>query len=232
MKILLCDDDEIFLTELKEHVCAYMEKRLIKYEIVAVTDPEDIFLSSDAYDLIFMDIELGSLNGLEIAKTLRKRNGKAIIFFITSFNGYQDEAMDLRAFRFFEKPFDAQRLDSSLDKAMEYLDEIYVDTFLVSGDEQKKISVDDIIYIRRENRKVILTSADGEYITKESFDDWCEKLPNLFFYQIHKSFLVNLHYVDIYKYNAVYLNDGTRLPIAPRKQSAFHKYWFDYLRRR
>lgn len=140
--------------------------------------------------------------------------------------------MDLQAFRFFGKPIDVKRLYSGLDKAMEYIDGAYVDVFLYGDGAQQRVLVDDILYITRSNRKVILVTKAGEFTAKESFDHWCEQLPPLFFYPVHKSFLVNLHYVNRYSYNEIILTDNTRIPIAPRRQSAFHKFWFDYLRRR
>ena len=120
----------------------------------------------------------------------------------------------------------------SLDKAMEYIDESYIDLFLYCNGEHKRILVDDIIYIRRDNRKIILTTTDKkEYITKEKLEEWNLKLPNTFFYLVHKSFLINLHYVTKYSYTELYLDDN-RIPIATRKQAEFHKYWLKYLRRR
>ena len=81
--------------------------------------------------------------------------------------------MDLHAFRFFEKPFDVQRLYASLDKALQYIDKTYIDLFLYNGGEDKKILVDDIVYIRRENRKVILRTREGkEYVTRRDLNQW------------------------------------------------------------
>lgn len=89
----------------------------------------------------------------------------------------------------FEKPFNVQRLYSSLDKAMEYIDESYVDIFLYNQGEHKLILVDDIVYIRRENRKIILTTSDRkEYVTRETLDEWINKLPNTFFTWFIKAF--------------------------------------------
>ena len=70
------------------------------------------------------------IDGITIAKELKERNEKVVIFFVTAFDEYQDEAMDLHAFRFFEKPFDVQRLYASLDKALQYIDKTYIDLFL------------------------------------------------------------------------------------------------------
>ena len=66
----------------------------------------------------------------------------------------------MQVFRFFEKPFDVNRLYSSLDKAMEYIDGAYVDVFIYSNKEHKRVLIDDIIYIENENRKTHLYTKD------------------------------------------------------------------------
>lgn len=232
MKILICDDQIEFINETKNHVEEYMKSHFINYEIEVETNPQKIIDNDSIYQLAFLDIQMEQVDGLSLAKVLKERNPKMIIFFITSFNDYQDDAMDLRAFRFFEKPFNAERLYSGLDKAMEYIDETYIDFYLYTNNEQKKILIDDVIYVERLNRQVHLVTTQGKFITRESFDDWCETLQNTFFYRVHKSFIVNLHYVTSYKYSELILQNEISIPIATRRQSDFHKFWFAYLRRR
>lgn len=232
MNILICDDETVFLESLRAHIQAYMKNHFIPCHIFATTDAKEVLNSNESYTLAFLDIQMEQLDGISLAKELKRRNGKVAIFFVTSYCEYQDDAMDLNAFRYFEKPFDVNRLYSGLDKAMEYIDGAYIDLFLYDQKAQKRILVDDILYVMRDNRRVIMTTQDHSFSTRESFDDWCKKLPNLFFYQVHKSFLVNLHYVNKYAYTELYLTNGVRIPIATRKQAGFHKYWFEYLRRR
>lgn len=232
MRILICDDEAKYLDLLQIHVQEYMANRYIPCEITTATDPVSILQGGQSFDLAFLDIQMEGIDGISLAKELKKRNNKLALFFITNYDEYQDDAMDLQAFRFFEKPFDVRRLYSGLDKAMEYIDGAYVDVFLYGNGVQQRVLVDDIMYVTRNNRKVVLVTRDGEFYTAQSFDEWCEKLPTLFFYPVHKSFLVNLHYVDKYSYSELFLNNGVRIPIAPRKQSVFHKFWFEYLRRR
>lgn len=232
LKILFCDDDRKAIDELVVAVSEYMNKKLIKNEIVTTTSSKEVLESSEIFDLAFLDIQMDEADGLSVAKELKRRNSKVIIFFVTDYKEFQDDAMDLRVFRFYEKPFDVKRLYSGLDKAMEYLDETYVDIFVQQKGIQIKLYIDDIIYIKRENRKVTIVTKDGEFDTFETLDYWCDKLPTTFFYLVHKSFLVNLHYVTSYSYIELYLEKTIRIPIAPRKQADFHKYWFSYLRGR
>lgn len=230
MKILICDDEEKYIDILKVHIDEYMKTHYIQSTIETNTSARDIFNGSDIFDLAFLDIQMDEVDGLSLAKELKKRNEKIIIFFVTNYPEFQDDAMDLRVFRFFSKPFDVERLYSGLDKALEYLNECYVDIYINRGREHIRFFVDDIVYVKRENRCVIIVTKNGEIKTTQSFDCLCEKLANTYFYLVHKSFYVNLHYVEKYEYDEIIINGGQRIGVASRKQSDFHKYWFLYLR--
>jgi two-component system LytT family response regulator len=232
MRILICDDEAKYVNELNVHVQEYMKNHFIQCSIDISSSPKEVLKKNKTYDLVFLDIQMPEINGLEIAHKLKERNSKVVIFFVTAFNKYQDDAMDLQIFRFFEKPFDVKRLYSSLDKAMEYIDGSYVDVFVQNNTEHIRILVDDIIYIKRDNRKNYLFTKDNTYVIRESIMEWNNKLPTTFFYLVHKSFLVNLHYITKYNYTELFLNETIRVPVASRKQAEFHKFWFDYLIRR
>ena len=232
MKILICDDEQQYVDELKIHIENFMQSRVADFTIDTANNPQAVADSNEIYQLAFLDIQMDELNGISLAKILKERNSKIVIFFVTSYNDYQDEAMDLRAFRFFEKPLNADRLYSGLEKAMEYIDESYVDFYVWTDNEHKQILVDDVIYVERGNRQVTLVTTQGNFTTRESFDEWCAILQNSFYYRVHKSFIVNLHYVTGYKYSELFVQNNVRIPIASRRQTDFHKFWFAYLRRR
>ena len=224
MKILICDDEQTYLNTLRIHIEEYMKNHHIPCAITAVVDPLRIAQDDTVFDLAFLDIQMPGVDGITLAKELRQRNPKLALFFVTNYDCYQDDAMDLRAFRFFEKPFNANRLYAGLDKAMEYIDGAYVDLFLFENAAVQRVIAD--------GRRASVITLGKVYSTADKYDDLCEKLPQLFFYPVHKSFFVNLHYIDRYTYTELLLSDGTKIPIAPRRQSAFHKFWFEYLRRK
>lgn len=232
MKILICDDEIQYVEMLQSNIQAYMQCHSLNCHITVATSPEQVVKSNMCYDLAFLDIQMEGMDGITLAKKLKEQNGKIALFFVTNYDEYQDDAMDLRAFRFFSKPFDINRLYSGLDKAMEYIDGAYVDIFLYSNNIQQRILVDDILYITRLNRQVVLITKSEKLIVRENYDILCDKMPSLFFYPVHKSFYINLHYIKRYAYSEVYLTNDTRIPVASRKQAQFHKYWFEYLRRR
>ena len=232
MNIFLCDDDPVYLQALYDGVSAYMAEHHLPYAITSCTDPAQALSTRSRFDIAFLDIQIGEQNGISVAEALREQNEKLILFFITNFDAYQDDAMDLQAFRFFTKPFSRERLRSGLDKAMEYLDGTQIDLYLSGSDLVRRMLVDDILYLTRSGRNVRLFSQDGPLDLRMRYDDVCAQLPQRFFYPVHKSFFVNVHYIQEYRYTAVTLTDGTRIPVAPRRQSEFHQYWFDYLKRR
>lgn len=232
MKILICDDEQTHVDTLQVYIEEYMRSHHIRFEITATTDATQILAMDKRFDLAILDIQMDACDGISLAKKLKKQNSRIALFFVTNYDEYQDDAMDLQAFRFFQKPFQTKRLYAGLDKAMEYIDGAYIDIFLSEKAVSQKVIVDDILYVTREGRKTSLITRQEEYTLSEKYDVFCECLPQRFFYPVHKSFFVNLHYVQRYSYTELILSNGVRIPIAPRRQSAFHKFWFEYLRRR
>ena len=231
MRILICDDEECYIQPLRKCLEQYMAEHSIPFDITKLSHPQVVLTSKDAFDIAFLDIQMEGVDGLTLAKELRRRNRKTALLFITNYEGYQDSAMDLQALRYFTKPFDPDRLISGLDKALEYIDGAYVDVFLYSGGVQQRVLVDDILYLTLEGRKVAIQTDKNRFLVTGKLEDWLERFPHTFFRQPHKSFLVNLHHVDWYSYSELQMSDGTRIPIAPKKQPEFRRVWFEYIGR-
>lgn len=231
MRILICDDEVRYIQPLRKCMEQYMAEHNIPSEITETVAPQKILLSKEVYDIAFLDIQMENVDGLTLAKELRQRNRKTALFFITNYEGYQDNAMDLQALRYFKKPFEPERLIAGLDKALEYIDGAYVDVFLYSGGVQQRVLVDDILYLTLDGRKVAIQTAKSRFLVTGKLEEWIERFPHTFFRQPHKSFLVNLHHVERYAYSELQMSDGTRIPIAPKKQPEFRRIWFEYIGR-
>lgn len=231
MRILICDDEVRYIQPLRKCLEQYMAEHNIPSEITETVAPQKILLSKEVYDIAFLDIQMENVDGLTLAKELRQRNRKTALFFITNYEGYQDNAMDLQALRYFKKPFEPDRLIAGLDKALEYIDGAYVDVFLYSGGVQQRVLVDDILYLTLDGRKVAIQTAKSRFLVTGKLEEWIERFPHTFFRQPHKSFLVNLHHIERYAYSELQMSDGTRIPIAPKKQPEFRRIWFEYIGR-
>lgn len=80
MKILICDDEQQYIDKLKMHIEKFMQCRFINYEIVTSNNPQTILKSNDVYQLAFLDIQMDEIDGISLAKTLKERNNKIVIF--------------------------------------------------------------------------------------------------------------------------------------------------------
>lgn len=88
MKILICYDEEQYLDVLCAHVQDYMGKRFIECEIVRATSPLEVLQQDLRYDLAFLDIQMEGMDGISLAKELKKHNSKLALFFVTNYEEY------------------------------------------------------------------------------------------------------------------------------------------------
>lgn len=230
LNILLCDDEEVYLNDLLEKVKGYLQTRRIEAEITATLHAESVLQWEAPYDIALLDIQMQTIDGIAFAKALRQHNERIIIFFVTAFSEYQDDVMDFQAFRFFEKPVNPERLYAGLDKALQYLNLLFVDVYVKTDSCVKKLHMDDIILVKTAGREISVVTEQETYTLWDTLEEWAIKLNAPYFYRIHKSYLVNLHHVRQYSYKEITMSDGECVPIPTRKQSSFHQVWFDYLR--
>lgn len=230
MKILICDDEQFFVDELKTKIEQFTEQKHIDCEIYTSNDPAVVENDGNVYQIAFLDIKMKPIDGLALAKILKKRNKKVVLFFITAYNMYQDDVMDISAFRFFEKPINEQRLYDGLEKAIEYIDENCKSIWFVAENVQRTVLSSDIVYVERKNRQVILVTENSEYITRESFEYWSTSLQSSFFCKVHNSIIINLNYVTSYENEQIILCNNIKIPISLRRRSDFRRIWLDFLR--
>lgn len=231
LKILLCDDEKKYLEDLLEKVQEYMRSRSIEAELVTAPSAESVLKQNGFFcDIAFLDIEMRSLDGIALAKALRERNEHVIIFFVTAYTEYQDDVMDFQAFRFYEKPVSPERLYAGLDKAMRYMDNLFVDMYVKTDGCVKRLYIDDILLVKTEGRELRVVTENTVYCLRGKMDEWEKKLDMPYFCRVHKSFLINMHHICQYSYKEVVMINGEHVPIPSRKQATFHQVWFEYLR--
>lgn len=210
----------------------YCDERGISCFCDCFNTGEDSIASETIYNIAFLDIEIGNISGLDIAKQLKQRNKNVIVFFITDYEKYIDDAMDLFALRFLKKPLDYSRFYSGLDKAIELINQDVISFYLKDSGKLLKINSSDIMYIEIIDHKTKVVTTNGTYFSGDTLDDWQKRLTHLSFYRVHKSYILNLDSVLEYSRSSVILNNGELVAISSRNQTAFRKYFHDYLKRR
>ena len=119
MRILICDDNPLMVEEIHKYIQLYFQRSNSKCpEVVCFTDGESLLSDEGDKDLVFLDVEMPGFNGIYIGNELKKKNNKIIIFVVTAFSEYLDDAMRFHVFRYLSKPLDQQRFFRNMDDAI------------------------------------------------------------------------------------------------------------------
>ncbi len=231
MNIAICDDVKNCQNDIEKHLVFYFNDNKIPLNIFKFDTTDELLKSNIIFDIAFLDVELGTENGIEAGKQLRLRNERLIIFVVTAHNRYLDDAFDLKAFRFLPKPIQPLRLYTALDSAVELLNNTFI-TFIESKTNKRiRIAVREIIFVEISNRKTKITTENGIYFSDERILYWRDVLSASYFAVPHSSFIINMNYSAEYKRTELilkYKENEYKIPIAAKNQSEFRKTYFNF----
>lgn len=183
------------------------------------------------YALLVLDIEMGEINGLELAKRIRLEDQGIPILFVTGYDEYMQYGYDVAALHYLLKPVHREKLFQALDKLGER--EEAAKSLIVNAEhEVRRIPVRAVFYVEADGHGSILHTAEGAVPVKESFGEMEKQLlPAGEAIKCHRAYLVNLRYVSAIRNAELILDHGERLPIARSRmkdvQSAFLRYYKD-----
>lgn len=231
MKIVLCDDDGLFILTLKEQLQLFFRQNHLPLpEIISFTNGEDLLSYPGDIDILFLDIEMPGINGIAVGEALKKRSSKTIIFIVTSYSEYLDDAMRFHVFRYLSKPLDMQRLFRNLKDALALYHSVSENIIVETRQEIVKLPVNDIIAVEAQGRRVTVHTAKKDYESVHGMRYWVEKLPKNCFLQSHRSFIVNLRHVNNFSHDLISLADGRfSAYLTKRKFTEFKNAYLLYL---
>lgn len=233
MKVLICDDDPGIIVQIKKLLSSISKQSAYKFHFICFSNGDDILSKNLKVDFAFIDIEMPGVNGLTVTKHLQSINPNIIIFIVTSFHGYLDDAMDLNVFRFLSKPIDENRFQKSMETALNLYHQSTETIILDSFDEHHVIFTADILYLTIDNRKTRIYTKYNDYLLSQKFDYWKERLEQYgYFAQSHYSFIVNLKNVTDFNKNEITISNGTdriKIPISRGFYQSFKKSLYEYM---
>ena len=234
MRIAICDDEK----NIRELIANKVAKQYQDANIIFYNSGEELLLSDEHIDILFLDIQMQGKNGMETARELRKKDKKIIIIFVTAVEEYVFQAFDVGAFNYIVKPIDDTKFTEVLHRAIEEWnakkltnqepEEKYL--MINNGGVHIKVTIDDIVYAEVFNRKVVIHKLNEtiEYYGKMSD---LEALAGDSFFRPHRAYLINFKYVEKYDATTIYLEKGTAL-MAKQKYPEFVKKYMKYNQRR
>lgn len=228
MKIAICDNEQEYCVFLKQIISFYCHDKQIEYSCFDFDSGEALLQSEQHFDILFLDIEMDGLNGIETAKAINRKNRDTIIFIVTAYQKYLDEAMDLDVFRYIDKPINQQRIYAGLDKAVEFLNHNRI-TFKTRNDGIVCVRKSDIIYVEVIAKNVYVVTLEKKYLAREKMDYFKEELSTSYFVVPHHSYIVNLNYVIQFKRNILQMIDKSVISIALKKQALIKKKFMYFM---
>lgn len=227
MKCVIIDDEPLAIDVIESYI-----KQIGGLEIVAkFTNPLDaiILLNKHNIDLVFLDIEMPNLTGIDLVKAI---NNIPQFIFTTAYPEYALEGFNLNATDYLVKPIPFHRFLTAISKAKEkyefeqnslsnvspagiLLTKTFDDFIFVKSEYEKiKINIDSIKYIQGLNDYIKIYSANSPkaVLTLSSFKDIMDKLPPSQFIRIHRSYIVNVGFIDALQKTKVII-DKIRIPI-------------------
>lgn len=229
MKIAICDDEIRFVENVKKHIAFYSNEKGVDIEVYAFCAPNDLLKTNEIYNIAILDVEMPDMNGLELGEKLREKNRHIILMYITAHTKYLDDALNLNATRFFEKPIDSKRFYLGLDDAIKRIDETIIDIYLRNEDSVINIAAEDIVYVEISNRKTKVVTENKIYESAYNIKFWERKLISSIFVKPHKSYIINLKYLTKYERSTIELNNQYKIGISRSYQTSFYKKFISYM---
>lgn len=207
IRAVIVDDEPLALEILESFIEKIPEVELIGKCSNALE--ANNLLKETAVDLMFLDIQMPELSGIEFVKSLR--NPPHIVF-TTAYPDYALEGFELNAIDYLLKPIAFDRFLKAVNKATDRIKNESTDVedeyFFVKADKKLvKINYSDILYIEGLKDYVIIKCNEGRVITLQTMKSLEEKLPDQMFMRVHRSYIINLESITAVEGNTIYINN-------------------------
>ncbi len=216
LKLAICDDDTSQRDYLFNVVTSWAKKNRHLIEIKQYEEAK-LFLfdysEEKDFDILLLDIEMPGMNGIELAKAVRRGNSTVQIIFITGYYEYFSDGFDVSALHYLIKPVDERKLYPVLDKAVENLSYRQRSVLIATSDGAINVSLADILYIESENVYVNVHTVHVTYRTRMTLGKFAEQLDETFF-KVHRSFVVGLKYIKKITRTDITMTNGETIPIS------------------
>ena len=180
------------------------------------------YLKSNQVDLLFLDIEMADINGIEFSKKVEK---SIQIIFITAHSQYAISGFDLGVTDYLLKPFHFDRFSKACQNALDRLqakvlleNQISNSILVKSGYELKNILFNDILFVKSDDNYLELTLTNETVMTRMTLSKILSILPSKEFIKIHRSYIINKHFIESYKNQTVTIQNQ-KIPVSKSFQT-------------
>ena len=225
MHIIICDDEEVIRQQIRKLILREDENAIIH----EVSSGEEL-LRSTQMDMLFLDIQMEGMNGLETAKRLREAGWSMPVIFITGIKDYVFDAFEVEAMGYLLKPIDEEKFLQVYRRAVDKLERETTEEPILFSTQKMTYSLKprQIFYVENDRKKVNLHTTEGIIVLYASMQEMERRLGDVFF-RCHRGFLVNMAHVAGYNGDSVRVDNGDTIFLARDKYHSFVKAYTEFL---
>lgn len=241
MRIAICEDDKVTRDYDSLLIHRWAEKNQLKITVDSFSSAENFLFESEdrmEYDFLLLDIQMGKMNGFELAKTLRSRGFSGALAFLTGIIDYAVEGYEVGAVRYILKPVKEENLFQILDTVYEECKKHGEQVFILQiGNDVTKIPFENIIYVEAQGHYVHLIGCEGgiggggktfEKEWKAAFSSIAPDFDGQGFFCLRRGLLVNLLHVSKITKTECTLTNGEVLPVARNNYDDLNRAFIDF----
>ena len=234
VRIAICDDQDIFQGTIKNKLNLLLKKECIKAQIDCYDSGDKLikFLKENKgiYDILFLDILMSDINGLDVAQEIRTFDNRMQIIFLTSSSDYILQGYDVEALGYLIKGQEDKKLEEVLLKAIEKTDKNYDDYIMIkSGSFIRTICLKNIEFIEVRNRTITINTDDETIEFNGKMEDMQNELLCKNFILTHRSYLVNVRKIKHIGTSSIELKSGKEVLLSRLRSKGVKKAYLDYI---
>lgn len=226
--IAICDDLESERISLARMVQSYIRAKELSVQLQLFSSGESLLAALEGGQLIhllFLDIYMPGLSGVETARRIRFTGSELSIIFATTSQDHGLDSFEVRASDYLVKPFRQEEVDRALDWCLEHMPEPLRSLSVYAEREPQEFPLASVLYIEVLGHQSHIHTLRQTVVVRKSLDDLERAVDSPDFFRCHRSFLVNLGHVERIESSDFLMSDGARIPISsanlPRARDTF-----------
>lgn len=232
MRIAICEDNREH-AEILEDMAKHWAKKVGERIVIGCYQSAEQFLfcvkDEPHYDLAFLDIQMSKIDGLQLARMIRKEDKLIFLVFTTALKKYAPKGYEVSAFRYLIKPLQESEVFQVLTEASRMIGERKRETIIVTrGDESRRVFKDEIFYIEVDNHHIILHLKEETIRFKAKLKEFEIQFREPQFCKCHRSYIVNLKYTGKISREGVEIDGKGTLPISKSRWEALNHCYMEY----